>query len=320
MSETKTNGQAAAIAPLAPSAQVGATGIMIRDFDTLARFTKMVEASGFAPKGMNAAAIGVAIQMGLEVGLSPMQALQSTAVINGRPSIYGDAAKALVEASGLMEQYQQWFEAGGKRLTTAGGIDRTPTAADLKLEDCTCYVLSKRKGREPMVTGFSVADARLAGLWGKSGPWTQYPARMLMFRARGFNLRDNFGDVLKGLRTVEEAEDQVVIDVPTPAGQLPAAGSRVDALAERLRSRGESGTLGGLDELPPSAPIGDQAADEAADKPGDDTVSETAPAVDAESDAAPTDEQPAEAAKKSSRGKKGSDLYGDAAAAGPYAK
>ena len=30
---------------------------------------------------------------------------------------------------------------------------------------------------------------------------------MLKFRARGFVLRDVFGDVLKGLRTVEEVRD-----------------------------------------------------------------------------------------------------------------
>jgi hypothetical protein len=30
---------------------------------------------------------------------------------------------------------------------------------------------------------------------------------MLKFRARGFNLRDNFGDILKGFRTTEELQD-----------------------------------------------------------------------------------------------------------------
>ena len=55
-----------------------------------------------------------------------------------------------------------------------------------------------------MRSEFSVQDAKRAGLWGKmsaSGkptPWVLYPDRMLLFRARGFNLRDNFGDVLKG--------------------------------------------------------------------------------------------------------------------------
>jgi hypothetical protein len=40
----------------------------------------------------------VAIQHGMELGLAPMQALQSIAVINGKPVIYGDAALALATA------------------------------------------------------------------------------------------------------------------------------------------------------------------------------------------------------------------------------
>src|SRR5580765_7091471 len=38
----------------------------------------------------------VAMQHGAELGLKPVQALQSIAVINGRPGIYGDAGKALL--------------------------------------------------------------------------------------------------------------------------------------------------------------------------------------------------------------------------------
>jgi hypothetical protein len=57
------------------------------------------------------------------------------------------------------------------------------------------------------VVKFSVADAKKASLWGKSGPWSQYPRRMLQMRARGFALRDAFPDVLKGLVTAEEAFD-----------------------------------------------------------------------------------------------------------------
>ena len=68
-----------------------------------------------------------------------------------------------------------------------------------------------------------MADAKRAGLWGKSGPWTQYPDRMLLFRARGFALRDAFGDYLRGLRTVEEQGD--IIDV-TPTRAEAAADLR----------------------------------------------------------------------------------------------
>ena len=54
---------------------------------------------------------------------------------------------------------------------------------------------------------FSVQDARRAGLWGRPGPWSQYPQRMLQMRARAFALRDAFADVLGGLYLREELED-----------------------------------------------------------------------------------------------------------------
>lgn len=221
MSALATNGTASPV-PL----NVGKTGVLIKDLEGLWRFSKMVAASGFAPKGMSEAGIAVAVQMGLEVGLSPMQALQSTAIINGRPGIYGDAAKALVEASGLIEDYDQWYEVGGKRT------DRIPTKLT---DDVTCVVSSKRHGRRAIVTSFSVADAKAAGLWAKAGPWSQYPARMLMFRARGFNLRDNFGDVLKGMRTTEELGDMppMVVDATVTTNQATGAERLMNKLAER---------------------------------------------------------------------------------------
>jgi len=83
---------------------------------------------------------------------------------------------------------------------------------------------AKRKGYPTAtVVQFSVADAKRAGLWGKAGPWTQYPRRMLQLRARGFALRDGFPDVLKGLVTAEEAQDYPQASPPAeaPAAPLP---------------------------------------------------------------------------------------------------
>ena len=45
----------------------------------------------------------VAIQWGMEIGLKPLQAMQNIAVINGRPSLWGDAVIALVRSSPLCE-------------------------------------------------------------------------------------------------------------------------------------------------------------------------------------------------------------------------
>lgn len=186
-------------APSKTSIQIGQRGIEIRTHEDLWRFSQYVAKSGLAPKGIQTPeAIFVAVQMGLEVGLTPMASLQNIAVINGRPSIWGDAQLGIVRATGNLESFEEWYEESGKRLT------RNPsTFADTVTAVCRV----KRRGFEPVEVGFSVSDAKTAGLWGKDGPWRQYPARMLRNRARSFNLRDNFGDALKGLRTSEEVMD-----------------------------------------------------------------------------------------------------------------
>lgn len=175
---------------------ISSKGLQLATLDDMWRFSQCVVKSGFAPKGMEKAeSVLIAVEMGYEVGLSPMAALQNTAVVNGRPTIYGDAALALVRGSGLLDFYEE------KQVGTKGK------------DDFGYCVTAKRKGDSASYTEtFTVADAKLAGLWGKPGPWTQYPARMLKFRARGFLLRDAFGDVLKGMRTYEEARDYIDVD------------------------------------------------------------------------------------------------------------
>ncbi|MEW5248887.1 recombinase RecT [Microbulbifer sp. 2201CG32-9] len=128
----------------------------------------------------------VAMMMGVELGLNPIQALQNIAVINGKPSIYGDALLALVQNHPAFGGHQESFD------------DQTMTAA------CTVWRRGETKSHTQT---FSQADAEKAGLWGKQGPWTQYPKRMLMWRARGYALRDKFSDALGGLITAEEAQD-----------------------------------------------------------------------------------------------------------------
>lgn len=190
---------------------IGTSGLVLRDLEGLWRFSQYVAKSGLAPKGIQTPeAIFTAIQMGLEVGLTPMAALQNIAVINGRPSIWGDAQLGIVRGTHQLEAFDEWFEAGGKRLP------RNPATYT---DDTTAICRVKRKGYEVTECGFSVADAKTANLWGKEGPWRQYPFRMLKFRARSFALRDQFGDALKGILTAEEAGD--VIDI-TPTQSVAA--------------------------------------------------------------------------------------------------
>jgi len=185
--------------------------------DDLYRFATAVSKSGLAPKGIETPeAIFVALEMGLEVGLPMMAALQNIAVINGRPAIWGDAQLAVVRSTGELALFEEWYEEKGKRLTRNPMAFSDETAA-------VCRV--QRQGYEPAETAFSVSDAKRANLWGKSGPWSQYPARMLKHRARSFALRDQFGDALRGLRTVEEVQDDPVAtarNVTPPMFAAPA--------------------------------------------------------------------------------------------------
>jgi len=99
-----------------------------------------------------------------------------------------------------------------------------------------CQVL--RSGRsEPITRTFSIEDAKRAGLWQKPGPWTDYPDRMLMMRARAFALRDAFPDVLMGLYLREEFEG---VEAETRYAK-PELGSGSDTFNSRTRSESESG-------------------------------------------------------------------------------
>jgi hypothetical protein len=198
-----------------------ARGLALASFDDAFRFATMVAKSDFAPKDFKGKPESclLAIQHGSEIGLSPMQSLQNIACINGRPAIWGDAALAVAMASPVCEYVRESIEGDGESMVAT----------------CT----AKRRGYEtPTVARFTVADAKKAGLWGKSGPWTQYPRRMLQLRARGFALRDAFPDVLKGLVTAEEAQDYPTAVVPQEPVSEPVVASTsqpAKATAEDMR-------------------------------------------------------------------------------------
>jgi len=176
-------GKPSITAKLAPTG-----GLIPESFEQLYRMANIMSKSGMMPQGLKTPEqVFVAIQMGLEVGLSPMQAVQSIAVINHRPCIWGDAGVGLVRASGLLEDFQEWFEGEGEKLTAK------------------CIV--KRKGEPtPGEGSFSITDAKTAKLLPAhpESSWAKYPKRMLQWRARSWPLRDKFADVLKGLKLAEE--------------------------------------------------------------------------------------------------------------------
>lgn len=217
---TTSSPATAAPAPAAPVATVPKplligggkiAAIVPQDFESAYRLATVVSKSGMAPKSLDTVEkCTVAIMHGLELGLTPMAALQSIAVVNDMPTIFGDGMVALVRASGLMEDLIETVE------SDANG----PTVAVCKVK--------RRDQASWVVHAFTRAEAMKAGLWKKQGPWTQYPQRMMQMRARSWALRDAFADVLRGLHSAEEAGDMVDVTATGAATTAPPEPRRSD--------------------------------------------------------------------------------------------
>ena len=119
-------------------------GVIPTSMEDAFRLATAVVASGMAPPDVKSQEDALVIILtGLEVGLPPMAALQRIALINGRTTIWGDAAIGLVRASGLLDSIKEW---------------QTP--------DGVAHCKVRRKGDKTYhEKKFSVEDAKKAGLW-----------------------------------------------------------------------------------------------------------------------------------------------------------
>lgn len=205
--------------PAGRSMQLGA--LVPANLEEAVRVANLLCKSALIPKDMRErpADVLAALMLGADVGLAPMQALQSIAVINGRPSMWGDGMLAVVMAHPQFDDIAETWEDG------EGG-----TAV------CTVW----RKGRrQPTIARFSHNDAQKAGLLSKD-TYKNYEKRMLKMRARSWALRDTFPDALRGIVAAEEAQD-------IPAEVIA---SELVPMPERRSEQARLG--GGITQEPPS--------------------------------------------------------------------
>lgn len=187
----------------------GAVGAIVpQNLDDAWRIAGALAAAGMTPKDIDSQEKVLAVMMaGAEIGMPPFQALQSFAIINGRPSLWGDGMVAVVRKHGC--RVEEWTE---------GSI----AAGDFT---AFCKVTRPDTG-ETVQRSFSMEDAKRAGLWqtearvrrknfktgewyeaANDSPWFKYPQRMVPMRARGWALRDCCADMLRGLKMAEEVQD-----------------------------------------------------------------------------------------------------------------
>lgn len=191
-------------------AQSEVMAIMPTSIEEAGRYAQGLVRAGIVPDAFKDKATGQVnpelVMMGvlksMEIGVPPQTGLAGLLPINGRFSVWGDLAAALVQRTGQVER-QQTIELGAENLDAGSPPGEWPDAYGMR-------VLYWRKGQaDPYVGEFTVRDAKRAGLWNNArrAPWIHYPKRMLFNRARAFALRDGFADGLNGLTIAEEAED-----------------------------------------------------------------------------------------------------------------
>lgn len=174
------------------------------DMGEALRMAEAVIRGKLAPSSYNndPVKIMLGIMSALEAGLPPLYGLRQIAIINNRPTIWGDGAIALVQSKNLISKFE------------TAHVGTKPTTDDLSKwpDDYGIEVKIWRRGQEGFYYGvFTVGMAKKAKLWlnASKDPWIKYPERMLFNRARAFALRDGFADALGGIAIREEVEDMI---------------------------------------------------------------------------------------------------------------
>lgn len=170
----------------------------------------------------NHALVMMGVLKSMEVGVPPQTGLAGLLPINGRFSVWGDLAAALVQKTGKVAN-QQVIRIGDANFDEDAAIGLWPDAFGFR-------VLYWRVGQDdPYVGEFTVRDAKRGGLWNNANrqPWVKYPKRMLFNRARAFALRDGFADGLSGLTIAEEVLDSL----PPPVAERGGS-KRLNALVD----------------------------------------------------------------------------------------
>lgn len=169
---------------------------------------------------VNAPLVLMGVLKSLEIGFPPQTGIAFLLPINGRFTVWGDGAWALIQrhkTNGLptlQKHLTTWFWPDGN-----GGISSGPRllwkdqhilALDKWPNEVGCEVTMWRRGQdEPYVGTYMVGNARRANLWNNNykKPWITDPVRMLFNRARSIPMRDGFADALFGLGITEEVRD-----------------------------------------------------------------------------------------------------------------
>jgi len=160
---------------------------LVPDAKNMSEISKMLLDSGMWPnlKPRGIPGVFAVIEYGRELGIPPVAALNTMAIVNGRLTM---EAKALLAVANNRAGVTWKVES----LTAKG-----------------CAMTFLRPGFEPVKVGFDEADAKAAGLLGKDN-WRDYAKDMYFARACSRGVRQIAPDAVLGLYAIEEMQDIIM--------------------------------------------------------------------------------------------------------------
>lgn len=171
----------------------------------------------------------VAAETGAALGLEPLQALASIAVINGRATLSSDLMAAVIRRA-------------GHTLRLVENSPESVTATLIRADDKT-FKFEVTWDKDKAVK---------AGLWGQKGPWSQYPTQMLRARAITEVARQGASEALMGMiyspedfgATMTETGEVIEAEIVAEAPAKPAPAAKPKPAAKPAAAPSQPATLG----------------------------------------------------------------------------
>lgn len=152
-----------------------------------------------------------AVLQGLTLGVDPLVALQQIYIVHGRPGMYAKFMVALVQAHG----HDVWTD---------------------DLTDTRAIVCGRRRGTDHIERVTITMDMARRAKWTTNPKYTETPQDMLWARAAGRVCDRIASDVLKGIVTVEQIQDEIrttaEVGTRTVTPRRPAAPAAIEGTVE----------------------------------------------------------------------------------------
>jgi len=185
------------------------------DFEFMQKMSKAMIASAFfqvqggTDSAQAVAQVVVKLMAGRELGIQPVAAMMGVNVIQGRVSLSAQLMLACAKRAGYTYEVHE--------------------------ADGWCRIEWMRGDKKLGEAGFTIEEAKAAGLVKPGGNWTKYPSDMLFWRAVSRGVRRFCPDATSGMAVYAPDELGVEVD-PEDSQPTPPQGSKAEQ-AEVMRAK-----------------------------------------------------------------------------------